>query len=78
MSVDNDPRSSRTAVGEPQVPVDTGGPAGYDPDEALVMNSRTSFTNTTLVAHGQNLECQGAYGSCGRILLEDIFILDIL
>lgn len=37
MSVANDPRSSRTAVGKPQVPVDTGGPAGNDPDEALVM-----------------------------------------
>ena len=39
MSVANDPRSSRTAVGKPQVPVDTGGPAGNDPDEALGMKS---------------------------------------
>ena len=39
MSVVNDPRTSRTAVSKPQVPVDTGGPAGNDPDEALVMKS---------------------------------------
>ena len=39
MSVVNDPRTSRTAVSKPQVPVDTGGPAGNDPDEALGMKS---------------------------------------
>ena len=39
MSVGNDPRTSRTAVGMPQVPVDTGGPASNDPDEALVVKS---------------------------------------
>ena len=38
-SVVNDPRTSRTAISKPQVPVDTGGPAGNDPDEALVMKS---------------------------------------
>ena len=39
MSVVNDPRTSRTAVSKPQVSVDTGGPAGNDPDEALGMKS---------------------------------------
>ena len=60
MSVVNDPRTSRTAVSKPQVPVDTGGPAGNDPDEALVMKSSYLVYEHNLIGTGLDVEVQGA------------------
>jgi len=59
MSVVNDPRTSRTAVSKPQVPVDTGGPAGNDPDEALVMKSSYLVYEHNFVGTGLDVEVQG-------------------
>ena len=64
MSVVNDPRTSRTAVGKPQVPVDIGGPAGNDPDEALVMKSSYLVYEHNLIGTGLDVEVQGA---CERL-----------
>ena len=55
----NDPRTSRTAVGMPQVPVDTGGPAGNDPDEALGMKSSYLVYYHNLVCQWLDVEVQG-------------------
>ena len=60
MSVVNDPRTSRTAVSKPQVTVDTGGPAGNDPDEALVMKSSYLVYEHNFVGTGLDVEVQGA------------------
>lgn len=60
MSVANDSRSSRTAVGKPQVPVDTGGPAGNDPDEALGMKSSYLVYCHNFGCPWLDLEVQGA------------------
>ena len=59
MSVVNDPRTSRTAVGMPQVPVDTGGPASNDPDEALGMKSSYLVYEHNFVGTGLDVEVQG-------------------
>ena len=59
MSVVNDPRTSRTAVSKPQVTVDTGGPAGNDPDEALGMKSSYLVYCHNLIGTGLDVEVQG-------------------
>ena len=59
MSVVNDPRTSRTAVSKPQVPVDTGGPAGNDPDEALGMKSSYLVYEHNFVGTGLELGVTG-------------------
>jgi hypothetical protein len=56
MSVVNDPRTSRTAVSKPQVSVDTGGPAGNDPDEALGMKSSYLVYEHNLIGTGLDVE----------------------
>lgn len=66
MSVANDSRSSRTAVGKPQVPVDTGGPAGNDPDEALGMKSSYLVYCHNFGCPWLDLEVQTACVGLGR------------
>ena len=71
MSVVNDPRTSRTAVSKPQVPVDTGGPAGNDPDEALGMKSSYLVYEHNFVGTGLDVEVQGA---CERLWWKKPFV----